>query len=102
MSIGSTQPFRPTGTVSLAAGTTSISAALMGGGDSVVVTNATGSLAFVRFGADATVTASASDMPVLAGSRIMVAVNPLITHAAATLASGGGLVLLTRGDGSFL
>ena len=68
----------------------------------MVVTNTTGSLAFVRFGADATVAASASDMPVLAGSRVIIAANPLITYAAVVLASGTGLVLLTRGDGTFL
>jgi hypothetical protein len=102
MAIGSIMPFGPTGTVSLAAGTTSSSVALGGGGDSVVVTNTTASLAYVRFGADASVSASVADMPVLANSRVMLAVNPLIAFAAAVLASGSGAVLLTRGNGSFL
>lgn len=102
MSTGSTQPFRPTGTVSLTAGTSSSNIQLAGGGESVVVTNTTTSLAFVRFGADLTVAASASDMPVLAGSRVMIAINTLITSAAAVLSSGSGAVLFTRGDGSFL
>ena len=39
MAIGSIMPFRPTGTVTLSASTTSASVALAGGGDSVVVTN---------------------------------------------------------------
>ena len=102
MAIGSTMPFGPTGTVALAAGTTSSSAALAGGGDSVVVTNTTASLAYVRFGADATVAASTADMPVLPNSRIMLAVNSLIAYAAAVLVTGSGTILLTRGNGSYL
>lgn len=102
MSTGSTQPFRPTGTVSLSAGTSSSNVQLAGGGESVVVTNTATSLAFVRFGADSTVTASASDMPILAGSKAMIGINPLIKSAAAILTSGSGAILFTRGDGSFL
>ncbi|MGH3635890.1 MAG: hypothetical protein ACREFY_01365 [Acetobacteraceae bacterium] len=102
MAIGSTQPFRPAGTVSLAATTSSASVALAGGGETVVVTNTTTALAFVRFGADPSVTATVADMPVLAGARVMLAANPLITHAAAVLATGSGNVLFTRGDGSFV
>jgi H2-forming N5,N10-methylenetetrahydromethanopterin dehydrogenase-like enzyme len=102
MATGSIMPFRPTGTVSLAAGTNSASVALAGGGDSVVVTNITTSLAYVRFGADPSVAATVADMPVLAGSRVMLGVNSLIEYAAAVLVSGSGNVLLTRGDGSYL
>ena len=102
MAIGSIQPFRPAGTVSLAAGTSSASVALAGGGESVVVTNTAAALVFVRFGADLTVAASAADMPVLPGARVMLAANPLITYAAAVLASGTGAVLFTRGDGSYV
>ena len=102
MAIGSIQPFRPTGTVSLAAGTSSANVALAAGGESVVVTNTAAALAFVRFGADPTVAASAADMPVLPGARVMLAANPLITYAAAVLASGTGAVLFTRGDGSYV
>lgn len=102
MAIGSTQPFRPAGTASLSAGTSSASVALAGGGETVVVTNTTTALAYVRFGADASVAATAADMPVLPGARVMLAANPLITYAAAALASGNGSVLFTRGDGSFI
>jgi hypothetical protein len=102
MAIGSIMPFRPTGTVSLAAATTSASIALSGGGDSVVVTNIAASLAYVRFGADPSVAATSVDMPVLPNARVMLGVNSLIHYAAAVLVSGTGSVLLTRGDGSFL
>ena len=102
MATGTVTPFRPTGTVSINAGTTSASVQLAGGGDSVVVTNITASLAYVRFGADPSVTASPADMPILPNARVMLAVNSLITYGAAVLASGSGAVLLTRGDGSYL
>ncbi len=102
MAIGSVTPFRPTGTVSLSAGTTSAAVQLSGGGESVVVTNATSSLAYVRFGADASVAASTVDMPVMANSRAMLSINSLVNFAAAILASGNGTVLFTRGDGSYL
>ncbi|MGC8474767.1 MAG: hypothetical protein ACP5NP_00295 [Acetobacteraceae bacterium] len=100
--MGSTQPFRPSGTVSLAAGSASTSVALAGGGETVVVTNTAAALAYVRFGADPSVSASARDMPVLPGARVMLAANPLITYAAAILSAGTGAVLFTRGDGSFV
>lgn len=102
MAVGSVTPFRPTGTISLSAGTTSQSVSLAGGGDSVVVTNTTSALAYVRFDATAAVVASSADMPVLPNSRVMLAVNSLIAYAAAVLASGSGTVLFTRGDGSYL
>jgi len=102
MAIGTTSAFRPTGTVSLSAGTTSANISLAGGGETVVVTNTTAYLAYVRFGSDAMVVASAADMPVLPSSRAALSVNSLISHAAALLTGGSGNVLFTRGDGSFL
>jgi hypothetical protein len=39
---------------------------------------------------------------VLANSRVMLSVNGLISHAAAVLVTGSGLVLFTRGDGSYV
>jgi hypothetical protein len=102
MAIGSIMPFRPTGTVSLAAATTSASVPLAGGGDSVIVTNIAASLAYIRFGADPSVAATAADMPVLPNARVMLGVNSLIGYAAAVLVAGSGTVLLTRGDGSYL
>lgn len=102
MSLGSTSPFRPTGTVAVSATTTSTNAQLAGGGDTVVVTNLAASPAYIRFGGDPSVTASSSDMPVLQNSRAILAVNSLITYAAAVLSSGTGSVLFTRGDGSYV
>jgi hypothetical protein len=102
MPVGSTSPFRPTGTALIAAGTTSASVLLAGGGDSVVVTNSTSSLAYVRFGADPSVTATSGDMPILPNSRAMLSVNSLIFYAAVLLTAGSGTILLTRGDGSYL
>jgi hypothetical protein len=102
MAAGSITPFRPTGTVSLNAGITSATVHLLGGGDSVVVTNLTASLAYVRFGADASVTASTGDMPVMANSRAMLAINGLVSYGAVVLATGSGSILFTRGDGAYL
>jgi len=102
MALGAVSPFRATGTVSLNAGTSSVSVALTGGGESVVVTNTTDSLAFVRFGADPSVNASRSDMPVLPNTRVMLCINQLVGYAAGVLASGSGSLLFTRGDGSFV
>ena len=45
MPLGSVSPFRPTGTVSVSVGNVSSNTPLSGGGDSVVVTNATTALA---------------------------------------------------------
>lgn len=102
MAVGAITPFRPTGTVSLAAATTSAAVLLAGGGDSIVVTNTSSSLAYVRFGADVSVTASVADMPVLANDKVTLSVSSLVSYAAAVLAAGNGTVLFTRGDGSFL
>jgi hypothetical protein len=102
MPLGSVSPFRPTGTVSVSAGNVSSNTPLSGSGDSVVVTNATTALAYVRFGSDTTVTASTTDMPVLAGNRVVLSINSLISYAAAISPSGSGSILFSRGDGSII
>jgi hypothetical protein len=102
MPSGSISPFRPTGTVTVAAGSVSTNAPLAGGGDSVVVTNTSSVLGFIKFGSNATVVATTTDMPVLAGSRVILSVNQLITYAAALTPSGSGAILFSRGDGSTL
>jgi hypothetical protein len=102
MPIGSVSPFRPTGTVSIAATNVSANISLSGGGDSVVVTNTSTVLVYIRFGSDSTVTATTVDMPVLANSRLILSVNSLIRYAAAIAATGSGTVLFSRGDGSTL
>ena len=102
MSTGSSQPFRPAGTASLAAGTASANVALPVGGDSLLVTNSASAVAFVRLGSDPSVAATTGDTPVLPGARMLLGVNPLINTAAAILAAGSGTVFFTRGDGSYL
>ena len=102
MAIGAITPFRPTGTVSVSAGTTSAVATLAGGGDAVVVTNISSSLAYVRFGADPSVSASTEDMPVIANQKVMLSVSSLVSHVAVVLAIGSGAVLFSRGDGAFV
>jgi hypothetical protein len=100
MPIGSISPFRPTGTVGMTATTAASNIALSGGGDTIVVTNPSTALIFVRFGSDATVAATNSDMPVLPNNRVVLAVNSLITYASAISSSASGTILFSRGDGS--
>jgi hypothetical protein len=102
MPIGSVSPFRPTGTVSVSASSVSANARLSGGGDSVVVTNTSGGLAYIRFGSDVGVLATTSDMPILANSRLILSVNSLITFVAAILPIGSGVILFSSGDGSIV
>jgi hypothetical protein len=102
MPLGSVSPFRPTGTIGVLVGSVSANARLSGGGDSVVVTNTTAFLSYIRFGSDSTVVASISDMPILGGSRLILSINSLISYAAAISPSGSGNVLFSRGDGSFI
>lgn len=102
MPLGSVSPFRPTGTVGVPVGNVSVNVLLTGGGDSVVVTNSANALVFVRFGSDPTISASTSDMPILAGDRLILSVNSLISYVAAISPLGSGSVLFSRGDGSFI
>ncbi|MCF3945297.1 hypothetical protein AiwAL_04725 [Acidiphilium sp. AL] len=100
MSIGAALPFRPSGTASVAGSTGAAAVALAGGGSSVLVFNASGAVAFVRFGMAAALSASVGDLPVPPGGRMLVDAGRLVTHAGAVLASGTGTVYFTRGDGS--
>lgn len=102
MATGSIKPFVPSSTATLVGTTTSSNIALGSGGDTVVVTNTAASTVFVRFGSDSTISASTMDMPILPSSRAILALNPLISHAAAVLTSGTGNILFTRGDGSIV
>jgi hypothetical protein len=102
MPIGSVSPFRPTGTVNVSASSVSVSVRLSGGGDSVVVTNTSSGLAYIKFGSDSTAAAATSDMPILANSRLILSVNSLITYAAAISPAGSGIILFSRGDGSVI
>ncbi len=102
MSSGSISPFQPHLTVSISASTTSGSVPISGHGDGILVTNSTTSIAYVRFGSDATLQASTGDTPLLAGSHILLRCGPFVSYCAVVLGSGSGLVMFTRGDGSFI
>lgn len=102
MPLGSISPFRPTGTVNVTAGSTSVNVPLSGGGDSVVVTNITNAVAYIKFGSDNAITASIVDMPILPNSKLILSINRLITYAAAVIPSGTGSIMFSRGDGSIV
>lgn len=97
--MGSTQPFRVTGTVTLAATTTSAQAALMGLGSSAVIYNASADVAFVEFGPSGAVTASLASFPVPPGGRALVYIGPMTSGVAVILSTGTGAVYVSRGDG---
>ena len=102
MSTGAISPFHPVATVSVSSGTVSANALLAGKGDAVLVTNPTAALAYVNFGSDSMVQATASDMPVLPNSRVLLGAGPFVTYGATLLTSGSGSILFTRGRGSTL
>ena len=102
MPLGSVSPFRPTGTVSVSVGNVSSNTPLSGGGDSVVVTNATTALGMSGL---VPIQPSPPQPPTcqyLAGSRIILSINSLISYAAAISPSGSGSILFSRGDGSII
>jgi len=99
MSTGSTQPFRPAGTASVAATTTAKTAGLVGGGNAVLVYNSASTTAFFRLGAGGTLTATTSDTPVPPGARMLVGAGPFVSVAAVILSAGTGNVYFTLGDG---
>jgi hypothetical protein len=100
LSLGSANPFQPAATVTVAASTVSANGQLVSGGDSVLITNPTSSLVYVRFGSDPTVQATTGDTPVLPNSKILLRCGPLVSYFATILASGSGSIMFTRGDGS--
>lgn len=99
MSTGSTQPFRPAGTATAAASTTATTIALVGGGNAVLVYNATAATAFFRLGGATGLSAATSDTPVPPGSRMLVGGGPFVSYAAVVLSAGSGSVYFTLGDG---
>lgn len=100
MANGASQPFRPASTTTINATTSAAGSALPEGGESVLIYNAAASIAFVRFGANATTTATVNDLPVPPNARMLVAVNRLVNTVSVLLHNGAGLVYLSRGDGS--
>jgi hypothetical protein len=99
MSTGSTQPFRPAGTATVAASTTAQTILLVGGGNAVLVYNATNATAFFRLGGATGLTATTTDTPVPSGTRMLVGGGPFVSHAAVILSAGTGAVYFTLGDG---
>ncbi|WP_298286608.1 hypothetical protein [Acidocella sp.] len=99
MATGATQPFRPAGTVAVAASTSAVTAALSGGGSALLIYNAASSPAFVRLGAAAGLTATNADTPVPPGSRMLLDASPFVSHAAVVLSDGAGMVYFTLGHG---
>src|SRR3954447_3752783 len=94
------QPFAPSGTVTLAALATPVNALLTGAGESALVYNATGAIAFVRFGADLTVSAALTDFPVPAGGTRMITCGSVVQSVAVILSSGTGSIYVSRGAGT--
>jgi len=107
MSTGSTQPFNPAATVSLAATTASQSVSSgiaapssgVGGPDAVLVYNASASVAFVAFGNGAA-TAKLASYPVPPGGSRLIAINGNINFASAVLLAGTGAVYFSFGTGT--
>ncbi len=102
MAVGATSAFSPTGTVALSATTASSSGLLAGWGASVAVTSSADAGVFVRFGPDISISAGNADMPVLPHSCVMLSINNVITHGAAVVQTGDGIIDVTSGDGGCL
>jgi len=100
LSSGATNPFQPTATAAVLSGIVSTNVQLAGGGESVLITNSTSSLAFVKFGSDATVLATNTDTPILPNSIMLLRCGPLVSYFAALLSVGSGSIMFTRGNGS--
>jgi hypothetical protein len=100
MASGSIAAFNPEATVSVAAGTSSTAVAISGSGPSLLVYNGSTSTAFLRLGATTVLTATTADLPVPAGSRVLLGIGATVAAAAIILSTGTGPVFLTRGSGS--
>lgn len=99
MATGQTQQFRPTGTVTIAASTTSANVTLPTGGDTCVVYNSGTVLAFVRLDGAGAV-ATSVDFPVPPGAQVVLDCPSTVTTATAITASSTVTVYFTRGIGS--
>jgi hypothetical protein len=99
MSVGTVQPFQPAYTVAISASATPLAKPLSPAGTSVLVTNAASDYAFVRLGT-AGVVASATDIPVPAGGRLLLHAPEPVTAVSVLLNSGTGTVFVSRGSGT--
>ncbi len=98
------QAFLSSGSVSISASTESASAPLAGGGDTVLIVNNTGALAYIQFGtgtvAQGTPTATAnSPVVVPPNERMSTFCGPSATQVAVLLSTGTGTVAIMRGEG---
>jgi hypothetical protein len=111
MSQGSSPPFYPVFTATIAANTTSQNALLGSNtigfnGEAIMIYNNTTSTAFVAFGSDLTVVANSAlpnAFPLPANSRTLLdskAMNGTPVSVAVILSSGSGNVYVTRGQGT--
>jgi hypothetical protein len=92
--------FSPGATVSLSVTTTSAAVALSGNGSVVEVQNAGAAPIFIKLGG-ASVTAAATDYPVLAGtSKLITRDADSQTYIAAIAASGSSTLYATIGEGA--
>ena len=102
MPTGSISPFQALATVTLQSTTASSNGPLPAGGESVLVTNATSSLAYVNLGSDSSVQATSGNLPVLPNSKVLLRAAQPVSYCAAVLSTGTGPVLFTRGHGSMI
>lgn len=99
MSVGAIQPFQPSYTVAIAAGTTPAIQSVPPAGNSLLVTNAATDYAFIRLGTPGVV-ATTSDIPVPAGARLLLNAPDYVTAVSVLLNSGNGTVFVSRGSGT--
>lgn len=102
MALGQNPAFTLAGVAVVNAGTVSAGAALVGAGDTAVVTNAGTSIAWVAFGGGASppVAAVGSGYAVPAGGQRVVGCGTLATQVGIVLTSGTGAVYVERGSGA--
>jgi hypothetical protein len=99
MSVGSVQPFQPSYTVAIPASTSPSAQAIPPAGNSLLVTNAGTDYAFIRLGTTGVV-ATSSDLPVPAGTRLLLNASDYVTAISVLLNSGSGTVFVSRGSGT--
>ena len=95
MSTGSTLPFAPSGTITIAAGAVSVFAPLSPG-DTVLIFNAGTAVAFVAFGNGGAL-ATTAGFPVPAGGSRLLYIGPIVNTVAAV---GTGAVYVSCGTGT--
>ena len=93
------EAFRPSGTVTVSASTSSASATLAGQGDVALVYNATTGIAFVQF-STGTVTATAAGYPVPPSTTRIIKVGSLVSSVGVILSASSGNVYVTLGSGA--